>query len=138
VEKHVTLVGIINIVYHALAAFEALVLMVLAVGFNGLLGALIHSHTLHREEIPAEMVAFLPTLFLVIAAFIMTVAVIGLIGAVGVLKKKEWGRILTLVISFLNLLRVPLGTLAGVYSIWILMNDKTIRLFASRRSGRTR
>jgi hypothetical protein len=38
-------------------------------------------------------------------------------------------RILVLVVSFFNLLHVPLGTLLGVYSLWVLLNDETIRQF---------
>ena len=34
-----------------------------------------------------------------------------------------------LVMSFFNLIRIPLGTILGVYSIWVLLNDETIRLF---------
>jgi hypothetical protein len=45
------------------------------------------------------------------------------------MKKKEWGRITMLVISFFNLIHIPLGTVLGVYSIWVLLNDETIRLF---------
>jgi hypothetical protein len=39
-----------------------------------------------------------------------------------------------LVISFFNLLRVPLGTILGGYSIWVLLNDETIRLFDAPRA----
>jgi hypothetical protein len=33
------------------------------------------------------------------------------------------------VISFFNLLRFPLGTMLGVYSIWILFSSETVKLF---------
>ncbi len=59
----------------------------------------------------------------------VVVSVVAIIGAVGVMRKREWARVLLLVISFLGLVRVPLGTILGVYSIWVLLNDETIRLF---------
>jgi hypothetical protein len=60
----------------------------------------------------------------------MIVSVAGIIGGVGVLHHREWGRILLLVVSFFNLLRIPLGTMLGVYTLWVLMNDETIALFS--------
>jgi len=72
---------------------------------------------------------FVPLILFVIAGVIILFSLLGIIGAIGVLKRKEWGRILLLVISFFHLIRVPLGTILGVYSIWVLLNKETIRLF---------
>lgn len=52
-----------------------------------------------------------------------------IIGGIGLLKRKEWGRILVLVVSFFNLVNFPLGTALGVYSFIILLKDETVRLF---------
>lgn len=54
-----------------------------------------------------------------------------IIGGIALLKKLEWGRILTLVVAFFNLLSFPFGTALGIYSIVILFKEKTIRLFKS-------
>jgi hypothetical protein len=53
-----------------------------------------------------------------------------IIGGIGLLKRKEWGRILVLVVSFFNLVNFPLGTALGVYSFIILLKEETVRLFA--------
>jgi len=45
------------------------------------------------------------------------------------IKRKEWGRILALVVSFFNLIWFPLGTALGVYSIIILLNDESVKIF---------
>jgi len=45
------------------------------------------------------------------------------------LKRKEWGRLLTLALAFFNLLCFPFGTALGIYSLVILFNDETIKLF---------
>jgi hypothetical protein len=63
------------------------------------------------------------------------VSVAGIVAAAGVLGRRRWGRVLMLVISFFNLLRVPLGTILGGYSIWVLLNDETIKLFDAPRTG---
>ena len=52
-----------------------------------------------------------------------------IIAGVGLIKRKEWGRILALVVSFFNLIWFPLGTALGVYSIIVLLNDESVKIF---------
>ncbi len=52
-----------------------------------------------------------------------------IIVGIGLLKKKEWGRILTLIVSFISLLNIPLGTALGIYSIIILVKEESIQYF---------
>jgi hypothetical protein len=52
-----------------------------------------------------------------------------IIAGIGLMKKRELGRILALVMSFLNLIWFPLGTALGIYSIVILIKEETIQLF---------
>jgi uncharacterized membrane protein (DUF2068 family) len=52
-----------------------------------------------------------------------------IIAGVGLIKRKEWARILALVVSFFNLIWFPLGTALGVYSIIILLNDESVQIF---------
>ncbi len=65
----------------------------------------------------------------VISLFLMTLALPQLIGGVALLQRKEWGRILVLVISFFQLINFPLGTALAVYSLIILLREDTVRLF---------
>ncbi len=53
-----------------------------------------------------------------------------IIGGIGLIKRKEWGRIVVLVVSFFNLINLPLGTALGIYSIIILMKGETVKLFS--------
>lgn len=50
----------------------------------------------------------------------------------GLLNYKPWARVLTLVLSFLNLMSVPFGTAIGAYSIWVLLNDETQQILNAR------
>ncbi|MBP1659807.1 MAG: hypothetical protein H6P95_999 [Candidatus Aminicenantes bacterium] len=52
-----------------------------------------------------------------------------IIGGWGLIRHKEWARILILVVSFLSLFHVPFGTALAVYSMIILFNPETVRLF---------
>lgn len=128
-EKHIKLVGILNIVYRSLVIFGGFVLIILAILFNRLMDFLMRIGSLHSQEIPQEILSIVPIIFLIIAICTMIVSIVGIIGAIGVLKRKEWGRIVLLVISFFNLLRIPLGTILGVYSIWVLLNDEIIKIY---------
>lgn len=129
-EKHVTLVGILNIVYRSLMLLGALVLFVIGLGFNRFLDFLVRAESADIHEVPTELLNLIPVILLVIGFIIAIVSILGIIGGIGLLKKKEWARIVLLVVSFFNLLHIPLGTILGAYSIWVLMNEETIRLFA--------
>jgi hypothetical protein len=128
-EKHISLVGILNIVYNALGIIGAFVLFAIAIGFRYFFELISRCGHHGMDEIPPEVMDILPFIMSIIGILVLTFSIIGIIGAVGVLKKKEWGRIIMLVTSFFNLIRMPLGTVLGVYSIWVLLNDETIRLF---------
>jgi hypothetical protein len=129
VEKHIKVVGVLNIVYRSFAVLGGIVLIVIAAVFNRLVDFLIRTGAIQWNEIPHEILSIVPIILLLVALCMMIVSVVGIIGAVGVLKRKEWGRIVLLVVSFFNLLRIPLGTILGVYSIWVLLNDEIIGIF---------
>lgn len=44
----------------------------------------------------------------------------GLIGGIGVLKKRPWARILLLIVSVFDLFAFPIGTAIGIYTLWAL------------------
>lgn len=50
-------------------------------------------------------------------------------GGIGLLTCKPWARILTLVMAAIGLLNIPIGTLKGVYIIWVLVQSETVTLF---------
>lgn len=52
-----------------------------------------------------------------------------IIAGIGLFKRKEWARILTLIISVLELINFPIGTAVGVYSIWALSQNETVEFF---------
>ncbi|MEN6561103.1 MAG: hypothetical protein ABFD52_10040 [Acidobacteriota bacterium] len=66
---------------------------------------------------------------LVATSFLAVIALPQIVGGLGLINHKEWARILMLVVSFLNLFHVPFGTALGVYSLIILFNPATVRLF---------
>jgi hypothetical protein len=134
-EKHVQLVGVLNVVYRSFMLLLSIFLLFLAAAFGRIFEFLIRYGHVHAEEIPYELLDLVPLILVLVGFLIGIVSILGIIGAVGVLRRKEWGRILLLVVSFFNLLRFPLGTILGVYSIWILLNAEAIRLFRPVQMG---
>jgi hypothetical protein len=61
----------------------------------------------------------------------------GLAAGIGLLKYQNWARILNLILSVLDLFAVPVGTLVGVYSIWVLAQRETEALFGCCAGERT-
>jgi hypothetical protein len=79
------------------------------------------------EDHDATMI--LSTLGLIIAGVLVILSIPGIIGGIGLLHRREWARILVLIISAVQLFNVPIGTAIGIYSIWVLVQPETIRLF---------
>jgi hypothetical protein len=129
-EKHIQLVGILNIVYRSIALLGGLFLLFLAAAFWHLFGYLVQIGAIHPYEIPRELLNIVPLILICVAFLVMLVSTVGIIAGAAVLKRKEWGRILLLVVSFFNLIRIPLGTILAVYSIWVLLNGEAIKEFA--------
>ena len=120
-KKHIEMLGILHIVYHSMGLVGALVVLVV-VGGGGII-----SH----DEVA---IAITLTVTLFISSIILIFSIPGVIGGIGLLKMRPWGRILTLVMGFLALPGIPFGTALGIYTIWALMNDETIKLFEAERT----
>lgn len=116
-EKHVNVIAILWIVYGAIGLLFGFFLFLLLFGIS---------------FIP-DMGDIAPGVLRLVAVglsfFFLIFSLPELIAGIGLLKKQEWGRILTLVVSFFNLLNIPLGTALGIYSLIVLLKDETIQLF---------
>ena len=117
-QKHITVVGALHIGYAALGILGALVVFMIlsAVGLV----------TIAEDN---SATAILTAIGCMIPGFLVVFFVPGIIGGIGVLRQKPWGRYMVLVVSVLALFSFPLGTGLGVYSIWVLMQDETAQLF---------
>lgn len=45
----------------------------------------------------------------------------------GLFERQPWARVLGLVLGFLALLRFPLGTALGIYTLWVLLPEESSR-----------
>ena len=61
--------------------------------------------------------------------FLLAISLPGVIAGIGLLQFRSWARILTIVLSVLDLIHVPFGTALGVYGLWVLLSQGSERLF---------
>ena len=119
-EKHVTVVGAVQIGMGALKILTAAAVVIFVVG-GGLLGGIISG-----DRTPIAVTAIVGT---VIALWLGALAVPEIVGGIGLLRRKSWARYMVMVLAVLDLFNIPVGTAVGVYSIWVLMQDETAELF---------
>jgi len=70
---------------------------------------------------PPEVMEWLPGLVCAFGWLIVAKAAVGFVAGWGLLKREEWGRVVSLVVGFLALLNVPIGTALGIYTLWVLL-----------------
>ncbi len=123
---HVRILAVLNIVFGGIGVLIGLGLLLFFGGIAGLVGLAAH-------EDPEAVIAvpILGMIGMVLMVVILICAVPGIVAGVGLLNFRPWARILTIVLSALNLFSVPLGTAVGVYGLWTLLNAETEQLFRS-------
>ncbi len=68
-----------------------------------------------------------------LGAFFLILSLPSFIAGVGLLKFRNWARVLAIILGALHLLGFPIGTAIGVYTLYILLNDQTTPLFTAPR-----
>ena len=127
--EHVRIVAILQIVVGVLGVLAGLFVLALF-GFGGAMAGLAG-----QKDPDALMAApILGVIGVALFLFILLASVPGIVAGLGLLKFKPWSRILTIVVSALNLMNVPLGTALGVYSLWVLLNKDVELLFQTTGS----
>lgn len=114
VAEHVHLLAILWFVDGALLLIPAIIMAVLA----AVVSAPMAWHG-------ADNIAFVlvPGIFTFLFVIFLISAALRFLAGWGLLKLAPWGRIFALVMAFLDLLQVPLGTALGVYTLFVLLPD---------------
>ena len=116
-KKHVTVVGAIQIGFSILGLIGAVIVFFVLTFARGQVG---------DDETGKTVLLFLSISLPLLIGFIAT---LGLVGGIGLLAYKPWARYLVIVVSALGCLNIPFGTLKGIYALWVLLQDETIKLF---------
>jgi len=118
VQEHVRLVGILWMAYSALNVVGGAVVIVIA---HTLFGRMIHI----PNGPPPELTMWLRPFLTFIGGFILVKAAAGFIAGWGLLQRESWARVLALVVGFVALFNVPLGTALGIYTLWVLLPSQS-------------
>jgi len=118
VEKHLHLLGVL---WFALSAFNALGGLFLLI-----LGSALFPHLREIKGVPPDVpVGFLTSLFTTLGIVVLAKAACGFGAGWGLLQRESWARLLALVLAFISLFNVPLGTALGVYTLWALLPSQS-------------
>ena len=65
----------------------------------------------------------------ILAIVFIIISVPGILAGMGLYKRKEWARLMTLILSVIEIFSFPFGTAIGIYSIWALTQPETVTSF---------
>lgn len=120
-EQHVTLLGWLHIIGHAIFLVIGAFVFLLLTGIGAASG-----------DFQATRV--LVVVATAVGLLMVVLALPGLAAGYGLLKRRSWGRILAIVMGILNLPNFPLGTALGLYTLWVLLQTEAVDHFAGSKS----
>jgi len=120
-ERHVTTLGVLYLVFSGLGILIGFFLFVVLTG-SGLISG------------DSEAIFITGIIGTVLGSIFVLMSIPGFIAAYGLFKFREWARILAIILGMINLINFPIGTALGIYTLWALLNQETIALFVSQNS----
>lgn len=121
-ERHIVIVAVLRLGLSILGLITGVVLYVLLSAFGYLV-----------DDVQLKTVLSIIVNIAMVVLIVLSIP--GIIAGIGLLKRKEWARILTLILSALDLVNFPLGTALGIYSIWALVQPEVIAEFKNTNSN---
>jgi hypothetical protein len=119
-QHHVTILGWLYLVGYTFFLLIGIFLFVLLINIGALSG----------DEQAMSILSLIGT---TVGGLLVLLAVPGIVAGIGLLAHKTWGRYLALVVAILGLINFPLGTLIGIYTIWMLTQSTAPTYIATPR-----
>ncbi len=120
---HVKILGILHVVYGILGTLAGILVMVIFGGLAGLVSIAARSgDALIAVPILGGIGAF-------IFILLLALSLPGIVAGFGLIELRPWARMLTIILSALELMSVPLGTALGIYGLWVLLSPGAEQLF---------
>jgi hypothetical protein len=94
------------------------------IGVLALTGLIVATVLEMRKSLFSELITTFPS-----ALYVLPIALLQILVAYGLLRRKQWARILTLLFSILYVWIFPLGTLLAIYSWWFLNSENGRQLY---------
>jgi hypothetical protein len=116
-DRHVKILGLLNMLYGILGGTLAVAILVGNGGFGGLYSAF------NDDSIGAFAVIF--------TGVQLVVSIPCIVCGYFVRSLQDWARMLLIVTSAINVLNIPIGTVLGAYGLWVLMTPESEPLFTN-------
>ena len=120
---HVSFVGVLFIIWGLLTALIGVSTLALGIGAAALVGTAGRSG---GGQVAAGITA---VAFATLAAMAIAWGTAHVIVGVPLRQRKPWARIVALMLGSVDLLLLPYGTALGVYTLWVLLNERSKALF---------
>jgi hypothetical protein len=122
--QHVSVFGVLFIVFGALGIIAAIFLLVVMGGAASIISIV------GADDPEAAIVAsILGILGGVLLFLVAALSIPGLVVGIGLVKFQNWAHIGGLILCAVNLLNFPLGAVLGVYGLWVLLSKETEAVF---------
>jgi hypothetical protein len=118
VQRNLQVLSILWLLWGSLEILMGVILFVVA---NVLFGfaARFHGGNIGGAE------PFVHTILTIVGTFIGVKGILTVVAGWGLLQRESWARALTVVMAFLGILHIPLGTALGIYTIWVLLPNES-------------
>ena len=122
IEQHTKILGWLHIIGHAffLLAGICAFLVLTSVGGLAIVGG------------EPEAMGVFGIVAVFTAGLMLLLALPGLLAGYGLLKRRSWGRILAIIVGILNLPNFPLGTVGGIYTLYVLLQSEANAYFGGK------
>jgi hypothetical protein len=111
-EKHFSILGALYIACGLLGLGLAAIVFFALVG-SGLISG------------DATAIAVTSTIGTLVGGFFAIISIPQIIAGIGLIQRKAWSRVLTMIIGALSLLNIPIGTAIGIYALWAMTRPET-------------
>jgi hypothetical protein len=118
VQRHLHSLGVLWCAYAVYRTVEAVIAVLFLAGIS--------SRWAFSPWGPIRVIPFIPynpwlrSAAPFVACLTIAGAVVAFATGFALLQRKPWGRALAMVIGILALIRIPLGTALGIYTLWVL------------------
>ena len=122
-QQHIRIAALLTLASGVIALLPAILVVLIAAGFltAGAFGMGAGSGS--EGPFPGLMVGGIMGLVAIVLA---VVSIPAIIAGFGLMARKPWARVLTILLGIINLFGFPIGTMLGAYQLWVLaVNQET-------------
>lgn len=116
-QQHVRILGWLYIIYSGLLDLIAIFVGLVVAGGGALSG-------------DRQAMVITGAVAIGVVSILLVISIPGFIAGIGLLKFRNWARILAIILGVLNIFSFPLGTALAIYTLWVLLNAQAAPLFS--------